>query len=99
MALKGDPWMALAMACRMAQVEKTEVGRPRQVAMVRGLKRNLWLSVLACRAACLGPYDITTSVLLALRSFLGEVKSLDWLASPDSAILINASALSRSTAM
>ena len=39
MALSEAPEMALAMACRMAQVVKTDVGRPIQVAMVKGLKR------------------------------------------------------------
>lgn len=41
MALMGAPWTALAMACRMAAVVKTLVDRPRHVAIVNGLKRNL----------------------------------------------------------
>jgi hypothetical protein len=39
MALMGAPETALAMAWRMAQVVKTLVERPRQVAIVKGLKR------------------------------------------------------------
>lgn len=41
MALIGAPWTALAMACKMAAVVKTLVDRPRHVAIVKGLKRNL----------------------------------------------------------
>jgi hypothetical protein len=39
MALMGAPPMAFAMAWRMAHVVKTLVERPRQVAIVNGLKR------------------------------------------------------------
>jgi hypothetical protein len=39
MALMGAPEIAFAMACRMAHVVKTLVERPRQVAIVKGLKR------------------------------------------------------------
>lgn len=40
-ALKGAPETAFAMACRIAQVVKTVVGRPMQVAIVKGLNKNL----------------------------------------------------------
>jgi hypothetical protein len=39
--VRGLPEMALEIAWRMAHVVKTFVGRPRQVAMVKGLKRKL----------------------------------------------------------
>jgi hypothetical protein len=39
MALKGAPDTAFATAWRIAQVVKTLVERPTQVAMVKGLKR------------------------------------------------------------
>jgi hypothetical protein len=35
------PWEAFAMAVRMNKLEKAEVDRARQVAMVKGLNRNL----------------------------------------------------------
>lgn len=59
------------------------VGRPMHVAMVNGLKR---------KAAAMAK-------LVHRLSFLGEVKSLEFPASPDSAILIKAFALERSTNM
>lgn len=57
------------------------VGRPMQVAMVNGLKR---------KAAAMAK-------LVHLLSFLGEVKNLEFPASPDSAILIKEFALQRSS--
>lgn len=36
------PTTAFAIACRIAHVVKTLVGRPTQVAIVNGLNRNLW---------------------------------------------------------
>jgi len=42
MALKGAPETALAIAWRMAHVVKTLVDRPIHVAIVKGLKRNLY---------------------------------------------------------
>ena len=44
-------------------------------------------------------YDAATTNPLDRFSRLGELKSFDWPASPESAILIKASALRRSTAM
>jgi hypothetical protein len=41
------PWDAFAMAVRMNRLEKAEVDRARQVAIVKGLKRKLILSVYA----------------------------------------------------
>jgi len=43
MAFKGEPWMALVMARRMAQLVKTPVDRPIHVAMVYGLNKKLLL--------------------------------------------------------
>lgn len=40
-AVKGAPAIAAETAWRMAQVVKTLVERPMQVAMVKGLKRKL----------------------------------------------------------
>lgn len=39
--VKGTPDTAFDMACRIAQVVKTLVGLPIQVAIVKGLKRKL----------------------------------------------------------
>jgi hypothetical protein len=41
------PWDAFAMAVRMNRLEKAEVDRARLVAIVKGLKRKLILSVYA----------------------------------------------------
>jgi hypothetical protein len=41
MDVKEDPVTAFEMACRIAQVVKTLVGRPIQVAIVKGLNRKL----------------------------------------------------------
>lgn len=41
MDVNEDPITALDIACRMAQVVKTLVGRPMQVAIVKGLNRKL----------------------------------------------------------
>lgn len=38
-ALYGAPVIAFATACKIAHVVKTLVGRPMQVAIVKGLKR------------------------------------------------------------
>lgn len=41
MDVKEVPITAFEMACRIAQVVKTDVGLPRQVVIVKGLKRKL----------------------------------------------------------
>lgn len=50
--VNGRPWMALEMAKRMAQFVKTEVVLPRQLARVKGLKRNLQQLVLVSLHPC-----------------------------------------------
>lgn len=98
-ALKGAPETAFATACSIAHVVKTVVGRPMQVAIVKGLNRNLigQQSVTGTFFDYQETYNAATTGPLHLLSFLGEVKSADEPASPDSAIVIKALALRRST--
>lgn len=86
----------------MAHVVNTVVGLPRHVAIVKGLNRNLRITVSITAPVSFGgsnTYSAATTVPLHLFSFLGDVKSAADPASPDSAILIKAFAPSKSTAM
>lgn len=90
MELNGFPDIAFAIACRMAHVVKTLVGRAIHVAIVNGLKRKLY-SLLAKRCVMYrhhsSSYIAATMYPLHFLSLRAEVKSRDALASPDSAIL------------
>lgn len=105
MALYGAPVMAFAVAWRIAHVVKTVVGLPMHVAIVNGLNRKLgeyvvsYLLRMEQRPVKARPYSVATTKPLHLLSFRGEVKSADDPASPDSAIVMSALALKRSTAM
>lgn len=99
-ALMGFSDTALAMARRMAQLVKTLVGRPMQVAIVKGLNKYLALSIpnsfffweVKAHAA-------PVAMLSHLISFLGDVNSREEAAWPDSAICIRAFAQRRSRRM
>lgn len=100
MAFRGEPWMAREMAWRVAQVVKTAVDRPIQVATVRGLKRKLQDTL---RKVAIGirshgeSYAAATTRAEAFFARRGEENNRDWPASPDSAIFERASALKMST--
>jgi hypothetical protein len=100
MALKGDPWIALAMARRMAQLVKTPVDRPIHVAMVYGFNKKLVLvsSDIGAQSQNL-PYPAAIAALPNLLARRGDVNSFELPATLESAILYSASALRRSTAI
>lgn len=79
----------------MAQVVKTLVGLPMQVAIVNGLNKKLG-NFSNRHAQCIITHAAAIARLLHFLSFLGEVKSFADPASPDSAILMSAFALRRS---
>lgn len=70
--------------------------------MVNGLNKNLMTRCLATEFVVLSrkkTYNAATTEPLHLLSFLGDVKSAEDPASPESAIVIKAFALRRSTAI
>lgn len=71
--LADAPTTALAMACNIAQVVKTLVGRPIHVAMVKGLNKNLLLSQGSVQPRIKAANAAAIAKLLHLLSFLGEV--------------------------
>jgi hypothetical protein len=103
--LKDKPETAFETAYRMAQVVKTLVARPMQVAIVNGLNRKLKDTILATcvKSTSLSlkvyPYNAAIARLLHLFSLRGDLKSLAEPASPDSAMIMRALALKRSTIM
>jgi hypothetical protein len=70
-----------------------------QVAIVKGLNRNLESFSNVRQIQDCETHAAATAKLLHFLSFLGDVKSFDDPASPDSAIFMSAFALKRSTAM
>jgi hypothetical protein len=102
MLVKEEPTTALDMACRIAHVVNTLVGRPIHVVIVNGLKRKLGRTIstrLLEKKGKTRSYKAAIARLLHLLSFLGEVNSFEEPASPVSAIAINAFALRRSVIM
>lgn len=89
--LIGFPLTALEIAKSIAQFVKTLVGRPRQLAMVKGLKRYLLTHQSGARIVSLiCAYAAPTATLSHLICFLGDVKRRDEADSPDSAIWMRA---------
>ena len=105
MAPSGAPAMALATAWRMAHVVKTLVERPTHVAKVKGLRRKLdGRRLLATTHGGTRPPGGEAHAAAMVNpphrfSLRGDVNSADAPASPESAILTSAWALTRSTAM
>ena len=102
MALKGAPRTALAMAKRIAQLVKTLVVRPMQLAIVNGLKRKLERRVSTSRNILshqVRSYEAATTRSPVFFHRRGDVKSRDCPASPVDAICVKASALSKSAAV
>ena len=83
----------------MAQFVNTLVGRPIQLAIVKGLNRKLGRVSARTPSFFLEAYAAAMAKLLHLLSFLGEVKSFEDTASPDCAMHIKAFALNRSSIM
>jgi hypothetical protein len=96
------PCIASEIAYRIAQLVNTLVGLAMHVAMVKGLKRKLWC-IMSFRKNTFPQgvkrYHAATSILLNLICLLGDVNILDERDSPDSAIIMSAFALSKSTRM
>ena len=83
----------------MAHVVNTLVVRPIHVAIVKGLNRKLETVRTGRRSSTSSAYAAAIAKLLHRLSFLGEVKRFEDTASPESAMLIKALALSRSSNM
>lgn len=94
---KDFPSTAFAIAWSIAHVVKTEVGRPRQDTMVKGLNRNLCIRLVCAHHTCLRTYATAIAKPLHFCALLGDLKYFEAPASPESAMLIRASALHRST--